>query len=417
MLRSTPRAVALLSAALAFAGCSSSSSPTKAGADGGTPADGGAAFTAGFRPDVGQIVPNGGPIIAAPKVVTVTWNADPNQAALEKFGDTIGASSYWRETTAEYGIGPVTSGGHVRIAAPPPATQDASLLDAWVADQLTNTATSGWPAWDPSTIYVIYIPTATQLSPHGATHLDAEVAGVSKHVPYALVDENGDGAGNGGKSALDVATAAAGHEIAEVATNPHLFSDLGIVGFDAKHVAWQMSIADAELADICEFNSDATFRGGPELPFMLQRMFSNKSAVAGHNPCVPAPAEPYYAVTPLDLETLSVFVDTAATAQEGWGYRVPIGTQKTIKLGFFSDQPLATPWTITAVEGNWFSPSTNARVSIAVGKASGNNGEIGEITVTANAQSTGAGNAVLVTVTAQAPGLAAHSVPILIGTY
>jgi hypothetical protein len=241
--------------------------------------------------------------------------------------------------------------------------------------------------------------------------------GTNPHVPYALIDENGDGAGNGGKSSLDVATENAAHEIAEVATNPHLFSDLGIVGFDAKHVAWQMSISDAELGDICELNSDATFGGGADLPFSLQRLWSNKSAVAGHNPCLPAPPEPYYNVTPLDLETVSVFVDTAATAQEGWGYRIPIGTTKTIKLGFFSDQPMTTPWTITAVEGNWFSPSSNKRLTIAIEKASGKNGDTGAVTVTANSQSTGAGNAVLMTVTAQAPGLPAHSMPILIGTY
>jgi hypothetical protein len=405
--------VALCSVTL-FVGCGSGASSSSPADDAGTTG----AFVPAFKPDVGQIVSNGGPIIAAPKIVTVTWNADPNQAALETFGDKLGASSYWKATTAEYGIGAATSGAanHVRISTPPPATQDASLLDAWVVEQLSDTAASGWPPWDASTIYVVYIPTATKLTPSGATHFEVQV-GTNPHVPYALIDENGDGAGNGGKSSLDVATENAAHEIAEVATNPHLFSDLGIVGFDAKHVAWQMSISDAELGDICELNSDATFGGGADLPFSLQRLWSNKSAVAGHNPCLPAPPEPYYNVTPLDLETVSVFVDTAATAQEGWGYRIPIGTTKTIKLGFFSDQPMTTPWTITAVEGNWFSPSSNKRLTIAIEKASGKNGDTGAVTVTANSQSTGAGNAVLMTVTAQAPGLPAHSMPILIGTY
>jgi hypothetical protein len=393
--------------ALLACGSSSSSPPGN---------DGDAGFRPAFAPDVGQIVSNGGPVIAAPKIVTVTWAADPNQTALEDFGDKLGGSSFWKETTAEYGVGPGTSGGHVRIASPPPATQDASILDAWVVDQITNGATTDWPAYDASTIYVVYIPAATQLMPHGAFHSEV-VVGSSPHVPYAVIDENGDGNGNGGLAVLDVATRNAAHEIAEVATNPHIFSDMGIVGFDAKHVAWQMAISDAELGDICEVNADALFKGGAELPHTLQRLWSNKSAVAGHNPCVPAPAEAYYGVTPLDLETVSVFVDAATSARPGWGYRVPVGATKTIKLGFYSDQPMASPWTITAIEGSWFAASNEHRLTVAIGRATGNNGDVGTIDVTANAMSTGAGNAALLEVTARAPGLAAHSVPILIGTY
>jgi hypothetical protein len=407
--------IGVVSALGLAAGCSSSSSTAGNDAqDGGA----GGAFAPAFKPDVGQIVPNGGPVIASPKIVTVTWNGDPNQAALEDFGDKLGASAYWKDSVSEYGVGPATSGAanHVRVATPLPAAEDASALDAFVIQQLSDTAASGWPAYDASTIYVLYVPSSTTLNPHGAFHSEVAV-GANAHVPYAVVDENGDGNGNGGKPSIDVATANAAHEIAEVATNPHVFSDLGVVGFDAKHVAWQMFISDAELGDICEPNADATFKGDAELPFLLQRMWSNKAAVAGHNPCVPSPQEPYYNVTPLDLETVSVFVDTAAAAQEGWGYRIPIGTQKTIKLGFYSDQPIGAPWSITAVEGNWFSPASNKRLTVAVGKGSGNNGDTDTLTVTANAQSSGAGNAVLLTVVSQAPGLPSHAVPILIGTY
>jgi hypothetical protein len=393
------------------AACSSSSSSAPPP---GPTSDGGA-FKPAYAPDVGQIVSNGGPVLATPKIVTVTWSADPNAAAIEEFGDKLGASAFWKATVAEYGIGAASSGSHVRIATPPPATQDASALDAFVIQQLGDPA-SGWPAPEASSLYVLYIPTATKLAPSGAFHSEVAV-GANPHVAYAVIDESGDAAITAGKSAIEIATQTAAHEIAEVATNPHVFSDLGVVGFDAKHIAWQMSAADAELADICEQNPDASFHGDADLPFTLQRLWSNKSAVAGHNPCIPAPAEPYYNVTPLDLETVSVVVDTAASAREGWGYRVPIGSQKTIKLGFYSDRAMTTPWTITAVEGNWFSPSDNHRLTITLGKASGNNGDVGEITVAANPSSTGAGNAVLVTVTAQAPGLAPHTVPILIGTY
>ena len=65
-----------------------------------------------------HVVDNGGATLSAPKIVTVTWNADPNQAAFEALGDGIGGSAYWSATTGEYGIGAAT-GSHVRIATTP----------------------------------------------------------------------------------------------------------------------------------------------------------------------------------------------------------------------------------------------------------------------------------------------------------
>lgn len=417
----TSRAIAVttykaLAALACVVGCSSS----KGGGvspDGGTvSADGGAdgGSYAAFKPDVGQIVNHGGPVIASPKIVTVTWSVDPNAATFEAFGDAIGSSQFWRETAGEYGIGAAASGAknHVRVMTAPPATIDASALEAWLVQQVADPATSGWPAYDASTIYVVYVPTATTLTPSGPQHAEVAV-GANKHVPYVIIDENA----HGTDSVVDAATAAASHEIAETATNPEVFSDLAIVDFDAQHLAWQIFQADAEIGDVCERNDDARAKGAADLPFLVQRLWSNRSATAGHNPCIPAPSEPYYNVTPLDLETISVFVDTAPTAQSGLGYRVPIGQKKTIKLGFFSDAPMSAPWTIAAVEGSWFSPASNGRLSIAVDAGSGQNGDTGAITVTANAMSKGAGNAVLVTVTSKAPGMPSHAVPILIGTY
>jgi hypothetical protein len=251
-----------------------------------------------------------------------------------------------------------------------------------------------------------------QLTSHDVYHGELAV-GSNAHVPYIVVDENA----NDGKPLLDFTTASASHEIAEAATNPHVFSDVAIVGFDPTHVAWQMMVSDAEIGDVCEKNADAIFKGPADLPYALQRLWSNKAAAAGHDPCVPAATEPYYGVTPLDLETISVFVNDAQTASSGLGYRIGIGDKKTIKVGFFSDQAIDGPWTITAVEGNWFSPASNHRLTVSVDKTSGKNGDTATITVTANTQSTGLGNAVLVTVTSQAAGLAPHSVPIVIGTY
>ena len=399
-------------------GCSSSSggvSASDAGAahdsgsvaDAGPSADGGA----GVGPDVGRLLDNGGPKLTAAKIVTVVWSADPSAATIEAFTDKLGASSYWKDTLGEYGIGAATA-KHVRVTDAPVASYTTDALEMYIAQQIAASATSGWPAYDASTVYAVFLPQATKLDPVGCYHGETQV-GADQHVPFVVIDPFD----NGSRNIADALTQNAGHEIEEAVTNPHVFSDLGLVNFDAPHIAWNMLVSDPELGDICEETSDAYFAGPADLPYPLQRMWSNKSAAAGHNPCVPAPAEPYYGVTPLALETVSVFVDTASTPSVGLGYRVPIGTQKTIKVGFFSDKPVATPWTITAVEGNFTSPATNHRLTITTGKGSGKTGDTDTITVTANAMSLGAGNAVLLTVTSQAPGLPSHATPILIGTY
>lgn len=415
---------------LVAVGCSSKAQSAAAGGDagsgqpdgGGHPLEGGAGdgggFVPAFKPDVGQIVSAGGKLIAAPRLVTVTWDGDPNRAALEDFGDKLTVSGYWKSTTAEYGIGQGTSGAanHLHLAGAPPG-RDPSDISAYLRAQLAAAAPtdggapSGWPVPDDSTTYVVYIPRSAKMNPSTTKHSELTVG--SMHVPYVLVDEGGAVAG---QSDVDFATAGAGHEIAEVATNPHLSTDPAFGEFDALHLAWKALSQDNEIGDICELYPDAEYRGAGDLPYNLQRLWSNKSAAAGLNPCVPAPSEPYYNVAPLGLENVSVFMGAAVSPVSGYGYQVPIGGNKAIKLGFFSSLPSAA-WTITATEGNWFSPASNKRLTIVVDKGTGNNGDVGQITVTANAKAPGDGNAVVVTITSKAPGLPEHSMPLLIGTY
>lgn len=391
----------LLTIAVAALACSSSSSGAS-----------GSVYPA-FELDQAQLNVNRPPTIAAPKIVTVTWAGDPNAAALESFGDQLGKSEYWRSTVGEYGIGAATSGLHVRVSTPPPATMTRDDLQAWLVNEAGG---AGWPPYDASTIYVIYVPTSIDLQPTEPYHSET-VMGANAHVPFVVITEKADGS----RSVMDTMTAAASHEIAETATNPRVLSmgaDLGVVDFDkAKYLAWSLSTGDAEIGDLCEGKPESVVRGPAEFPVMLQRLWSNKAAAAGHDPCIPAPATPFYSVTPIDLETVDVFVDTEQTATRGRGFRIGVGQKKTIQLGFFSDAPMPGPWTITAAEGSYFSPAENHRLAISVVKGTGDNGDVGSIEVTANRDSLGAGSAVLLTVTSERAGLPSHSVPILIGTY
>lgn len=369
-----------------------------------------------FILDAPQLHVNAAPMIKSPTIVTVTWASDPNAAKLEAFDDQLGTSDYWKTTVGEYGVGAATSGDkdHVHVTTAAPATWSPQDLETWLDQQIQGG--SGWPAYDPSTIYVVYVPTATQLQPSDPFHSETEV-GSTTHIPFVVIAEQA----KGSASVLDTVTEAASHEIAEAATNPRVLSsgsDLGLVDFDrSKYLGWSLSTDDSELGDLCEGTPSSAIQGPAAFPYLLQRLWSNKSAAGGHDPCAPAPSGPYYNTVPIDLESVDVFVGDDKTATHGLGYRIGIGQKRTIRVGFFSDAAMPGPWTITAAEGSYFSPATNHRLTINVTSGSGNNGDYGSIEVTANAQSTGTGNAVLMTVTSQAAGMTAHEIPIVIGTY
>jgi hypothetical protein len=377
-----------------------------------------------FTPNIGQIINHGGPLLTSAKIVTVTWTADPNESSLEDFDDKLGGSSFWKTILSGYGIGPATSGAanHVRVKTAPPASIEDTDLETWLVQQVTDPAKSGWPAWDSQTVYVVYVSTSTKLTTLGAdacssyASLHAEVAVGQNWATYVFVDENC----NGSRSVLDGATGAASHEIAEAATNPHPFTKPAIIGFDAAHLAWGSDGLDGEIGDVCQIFTDAFYEGPSDLPYLLQRLWSNTSAAAGHNPCVPQSTEPYFNVTPLDLESLMIEVGTAQTPATPLGYRVPVGTRKTFNVGYYSDAPTGY-WDIKVVEGDGLTTPSSSHLTLSVASgAAGLNGDQGAITVEANSAPSGGnslGHAVLMTVVSSAPGHTTHYMPILIGTY
>jgi hypothetical protein len=93
-----------------------------------------------FLPDVAQIKNNGGPVLKAPLVVTITYPGETRAADFESFGDTLGATQFWAAVTSEYGVGPLTSGpgNHVRMRRSLPATMTADALQQMIATNAEN---------------------------------------------------------------------------------------------------------------------------------------------------------------------------------------------------------------------------------------------------------------------------------------
>ncbi len=350
-----------------------------------------------FAPDLPQLQKHGGSVLTAPVIVPITWDTDPDQARLDDFTDKIGGTDYWKSIGLEYGVGQATVAAHVHLPASSiPTTMDGIELDGFVANNVGVPATSGWPAPTAQTIYLLFLHPSTELTFNGAPvcamyggyHLSTQVNGVQ--IPYAVLPRCGVGA-----RTFDRTTSSASHELGEAATDPHPLADAAYNGFDDNHAAWSLfqNQTNLENGDDCEFNNDSEYTEAAPFAFAVQRLWSNKSAAAGHNPCVPLAKGAYFNVTPLQLETVQVNARVGGVKlMTSKGINIPVGETKTIAVGFFSDAA-SPPWSIRAAEAyNPQIPALTHNLSVSVDRTSGQNGEIAYVSVTVNKAGSTVGN-------------------------
>jgi len=386
------------------------------------PGDGATAYPA-FIPDVPTITNHDGSVLSSAKIVTIVWTADPNYKTYESFSDAIGTSDFWKAATSEYGAGPARSGGHVEIATTPPASFDTSTandeIDAFIVKGVKGAPANGWPVPDDQTLYVLYIPEATAILDQGVDacaqnvgyHTETQGVAAHPHVVYGVVAEKCHDAMT---TVVDNATETAAHEIVEAATDPHTDTDLAWTGFDVDHYVWELfQERQDENADACEFFPDSYYKDA-QLGASMQRIWSNQSALAGKNPCVPEDrATPYFNVTPLAQEFITT-TGTTGKLRRSKGFQVPVGSTKTIDVGFFSDAP-TDAWTLTAKEGDGFTAPVAPHLTLAVDKGTGNNGDVAHVAVTVTSTPT-KGNQIIFTLLST-QGTVRHMMPILVGAY
>jgi hypothetical protein len=368
-----------------------------------------------FTPAIGQLARNGGAVLKNPVIVTVTWPDDAQADQLEAFGDAIGAGQYWKDVTSEYAVGAGISGAdnHVRLTDAAPASYSDTQLNSFVAASLSK-AVSPWPT--PATgdpVYILYLPTTTTLTLQGKSACATGVGGYhdstvvnGKPVAYAIVPRCG--------GPFDITTNAASHELAEAATDPYPRTRPAWSGFREQDLAWEFfQQFQSENGDACEFYRDSTLAAGEsDVPFTVQRQWSNVSAAAGHDPCVPVfKGTTYFNVTPLDLEDVTADLSALGGSDAtGKGYKVKVGETRQIPLGFYSDGPTAA-WTIKAINGGIASRSS-AGVDLELDVTTGQNGQKAYLTVTVN--TAGKTNTELITIVSTRAGQS-HYMPILLG--
>jgi hypothetical protein len=264
-------------------------------------ADGAPPFVpADHRPWPQLVLPAGdggaGHVLAPMTLVTIVAANDDLASQLFASSDALIASAWWRSVGDEYGVGAAEKSVHVTGAA-----IDHSLSAQEIAayiDQARVDTDAGAPAPNGKTLYLLYIPSPYEASgaassayhatyPYGVAGLGDGLAVVSRATPEA------------GESILDELTERASHEIIEAATNTshgwQLPRASATPWADADASIWRsVQPGTVENGDLCELSRiREPLAGG----FLFQRSWSNKAALLGGDPCVPARKEPYFNVS------------------------------------------------------------------------------------------------------------------------
>jgi hypothetical protein len=281
-----------------------------------------------------RVAYRGGPFVRHPRIVTISFEGDDPTlvSRLERFGDTITRSEWWRAVTAGYCtkgegcIGKGRRGRHIRLAEALPA----KVHDVEVGALLERRAKAGrLGRLDPETLLVVYLPPGVALADafvarycdRGPRALHRALRLKRVTVPYAVLPRCGDQA---------ELTASASQEILEATTNP----DPAARGFAFEQSSANLGFtaAGVEPVDPCgQLARDG--RWTLESGFVVQRAWSNRAASQGRDPCIPAPPGPYLALVPRQ--------PTVRLAQEG--------ASATITLDAAADRP-APVWGAGALD-------------------------------------------------------------------
>ncbi len=341
------------------------------------------------HPPMPHVVSLGGPVTTAPKIVEITFQGDPLQAEIDTFMEQLaGATEYWKGATAEYGVGPLVAVTSVTLAEKPAAELADTDVQVWLKEKILAAQV---PPADENTIYLIYYPSSTVVTMGGGSlcgmtgandfqgyHDDFAIS-PGKYVTYGIAGRCPSPVPN--LPEIDELSAEASHELIEAATDPLPTDNPAYISLDPDHLAWEL-LSGPEVADMCAANPDA-FYDAPGLTTLVQRVWSNAAAAAGHDPCEPDGTTPYFNSAPVMTDTVQI-PNTVFGPLETQGVDIPIGTSKTIDVDLYSDAPTSGPWTVSALDlSSIFFGAANPALSFSFDKTTGQNGDTLHLTITA----------------------------------
>jgi hypothetical protein len=337
-----------------------------------------------------QVLDHGGPILANPRVIPITFAGDSAASDLEAYAAAIGHGSYWSAVVNEYGVHAVTSGTPIRLTQPAPPSIDDATIRTLIQQNLEGVAPA-WGAPDKSAVYTLFFPASTAIT-YGTDVACKTVGGYHEQlaladgtpIAYVVIPRCSTLPIPGMlPTGIDLATGATSHEWIEASTDPYWHASPGYLGIDTAHLSWGV-FPGGELADQCEYNPGAFF-----LPTGLAhdaaRSWSNSAAAGGHDPCVPhVSAQPYFNSAPVLKDDITFSVDNTVVPGSK-GVKIPVGGSGAVEVDLFSDGPTNGPWIVTAMDRRAFLGQPPL-LQFAFDRPSGTNGEKLYLTITVLAQ-------------------------------
>jgi hypothetical protein len=331
------------------------------------------------HPALPQVVTLGGPVLAHPKVLPILFAGDQGAADVQGFLNELAGTSTWSEATAEYGVGPLTVLPAVTVANAPSTITDAALQSMLASN---TSGAAPWGVVDPETIYLFALPQGIiEQDTDGACcnqydgyHYEAKVGSTSVAYAVSCACPGFDGPAY---SPLQERTVDMSHELFESATDPLPVSNPAYVQEDDADIVWTL-VADGEVADMCEFNSDANLVP-PGSTYMIQRSWSNAAAARGDNPCVPVvTTSPYLNSFP----ALNTITDAAlAPGFKTQGLKLAIGQRGTVSLKLSSAAPTDKTWSVQVYDYDEITGAAQPGLSLSLDKSSGRNGDVLQLTI------------------------------------
>jgi hypothetical protein len=289
-----------------------------------TPSGQANAFATAAHVPYPQIPTGGGPTLGSAQVVTVSFAGDAHSADLTTFVDWMCQSQWPSVVGAEYGVGSVAHRADIVLAglAPSVLTDDdvRTLLLSRIADGTLPSA----PPVGASFLYMIFFPDGVDV-----THLSGDACaanpgngyhdmtdGAGSNVPYVVVPAC-EPRFSALLSEVEGMQLEAARLLIDALTDPSPRNEPAYALTDDSN-PW--TALGAEVGDFCW---GRLVGEGPG--YTVQRVWSNKEAAAGGEPCLPAPhgSVPFgIAASPPSLQTLDVGVafDWVVT---GWS-RAPV---------------------------------------------------------------------------------------------
>ena len=347
----------------------------------------GCTFEADHTP-LPQVVDSGGPVLASPRWAVITFPGDPLASDINAFLTSLGTSSYWNTAVGQYGVG-AASEVAVPVSDTAPATIDDAGIQQYLSAHLSPLA-SGWPAPDANTVYVLYYPDATTV----ATTCTASLAAYHSSfifgtmpVSYAVIPRCGV---QYNQDPLDELTALSSHELAESATDPQFPSSPAYA--TASDYGWQSLFGGGEIADLCQYLPGSVLVE-PQLGYLVERVWSNTEAAAGHDPCVPQPdGDIFFDAAPETTDTVTLSFTKDLPDVTTPGLYIPVHSTRTVDVQLFSDGP-TDPIVVSASEQPIYAAAEQpADLSFSWDRTTGSNGDTLHLTITVDADSYGEGH-------------------------